>query len=151
MASDANDYSIYLIDQDGKLVAKLDKTDPRAACLIDAADIVRAILKTDRCKSALAQMTIEFCEHFHTAWFLQEGEGTREERMGNVSCAFVDMFTVPHGFPSACLSERLKYEDVTGVSYRYERQGPFLLPSERILLNMVVSRKPTRFRCFLAS
>ena len=151
MASDANGYPIYLFDRDGGLVAKLDDTDSMGKCLIEPADIVRAILKTDPSKSALAQMAAEFSEYHSTAWFLQEEQGTQEEKTTNVVCGFRDLFQGRRGFPSLCPSEPLRLEDIAGVTHRYPQGGRFLLSSERMVLNGLVSRKPTRFRCSLAS
>lgn len=111
-------------------------------------------MKTDEFRSALIQMATEFCELNPTAWFLQQGQGTREQKIKDVVQNFLDMFLgrwCRRGFPTLCCSDRLMYQDVTGVSYRYEPQGPFLLSSERIVLNGMVSRKPKRFRCSLAS
>ena len=151
MASGAIDYPIYLIDQGGKLDAKLDHTDRRGNCVTDFVIIVRAILMTNRGKSALFQMAIEFCAHHPSAWFLQEGQGTEEEKIKDVVRKFLEMLVGRFGFPTLCPSDRLRHENVTGVSYWYEPQGPFLLSSERIVLNMVVSRKPARFTCSLAN
>ena len=151
MASDANDFPIYLIDQGGKLAAKLDNTDGKAICLIKLAVIVVTILKTDVGMSALARMAAEFVEHFSAPWFLQEGQGTPEEDIKNVVRQFLDMFMGRRGFPTLCPSDRLRHEDFTGVTHRYKPGGPFHLSSERISLNGGVSKKPTRFRCSLAS
>ena len=151
MASNAIDYPIYLIDKGGQLNAKLDGTDGRAICLTKLADIVRTILRTDVVESALIQMATEFCEYAPTAWFLQEGEETKDQKIKDVVRKFLDMFVGRRGFPTLCPSDCLMHEDITGVSYRYEPQGPFLLPSERIVLNGVVCRNSTIFRCSLAS
>ena len=151
MASNANEYVIYHIDRDGKFDAKLDDTDGRAKCLITLADIVRAILKTDKVNSALVRRATEYCDHNPAAWFLQEGQGSREERIKDVVREFLDRFQGRRGFPTLCISDRLRHADVTGVVHRYQWEGPFLLSSERMLLNGVVSRKPTRSRCSLAN
>ena len=151
MASGTIDYLIYLIDQGGKLDAKLDDTDRRGKCVIDFANVVRAIFRTNRGKSGLVQMATEFCAHSPSAWFLQEGQGTEEQKKKDVVRKFLETLVGRFGFPTLCPSDRLRYEDLTGISYRYEPQGPFLLSSERIVLNMVVGRKPARFSGSLAS
>ena len=116
MTLDANDYHIYLADRDGKLVAKLDNTDGRAACCIESADNTRGILKTDRSKSAFAQMTAEYVEHFMAAWFLIEGQGTEEERKVKVATEFNEMFL--NQFPALYISDRLRHLRVTGATRR---------------------------------
>ena len=154
MPSDPNDYSIYHIAHDGKLVGKLDDTDGRAACCIESADNVREILKTDTINSALAQMTTEYVEHFLTAWFLIEAKAKGEdlvERQKKVPLEFLEMFSIFHQFPALYLSDRLRHLDVIGACKRFMWGMIFRMLKQRILLNGVVGRKLTRFRCSLAS
>ena len=154
MRSDPNDYSIYHIDQEGRLVGKLDDTDGRAACCIESADNIGAILKTDTINSALAQMTTEYVEHFLTAWFLIEAQNKGEdleERQKKVTLEFLEMFLIFHQFPALYLSDRLRHLDVIGACERLSSETIFRLFTQRLLLNGVVGRKLTRFRCSLAS
>ena len=153
MASNANDYLIYHLDQDGALVDKYDHTDGRATCAIDSINIVLAMLKTDRVKYALRQMTEEYCESREPfaweSWFLQIEKGTREEKIDNVVARFLKLFLIPV-FPTVLISDHLTPNVLGGVG-RPVWEEYYLLISERMQLNGAVSRKPTRFRCSLAS
>lgn len=154
MASNANDYTIYTvyhINQDGTLIGKLDETDGRAACVIESAHIVQAMLRTDRIKLAFDQMTADHAAHFKATWYLTEGQGEPQERKDKVALEFLKFFSVFHQFPALCLSDRLRHLSVTGALRRNMWQDVFQLFAHRIVLNGVVSRKLTRFRCRLAS
>ena len=141
MASDANDYHIYHINQDGKLVGKFKHTDDKATCLIDSINIAQGMLKREEVKSALIQIATEFCEVFPTAWFLLQEQGTQEEKIDNLVRQFLDMFLIPE-FPTLYISDRLKHLDVTGVTHRFKWEDHFSMSSQRIALNGNVSRKP---------
>ena len=150
MASDANDYPIYLLDHNGRLDAKLNITDGRAKALIHLVHIVREIFKTDHGKSAFVKLTDDFCESHPEAWFLQEKQGTREERIHSVVDDFLEMSMTGHGFSTLCLSNRLSHPNILGVTHRHEWKDHFELSSQSMLLNGKVSRKPTRVRSSLS-
>ncbi len=151
MASNANDYIIYHLDQDGKLVKKYDNTTGRAACLIESINIVRAMLTTDAVKSAFVKMATTYYEDLPNAWFVLDGEEeTREEINNNVVPNFLRILQIPV-FPLFCISDRLRNLNTTGTSTRVEWENFFPMYAPRMLLNGVVSRKPKRSRCSLAS
>ena len=153
MASNTNCFLIYHLDQDGALVKKYDHTDGMATCVIDSINIVQAMLKTDTVKDALRQIAVEYCEYRKqfrgTPWFLQDGEGTREERIGNFVARFLKLFLIP-AFPTIFIGDNLE-KDYRGTCHRPVWEDRFLLFHQKMQLNGAVSRKPTRFRCSLAS
>ena len=154
MASNTDAYTFYHADRDGKLFEKYDPTDVRATCLIDSINIIQAMLKEDTVKSAFAQTAAEYCEYRkyfrYQPWFLEKGQGTREEKTNSAVAEFLKMFQIPV-FPTLCVSDRLRNLNVTGAYSRTYWEDPFPLFSQLIVLNGVVSRKPTRSKCFLAS
>ena len=150
MASNANKYTIYHLDQDGLLTGKYDHTDGRATCLIDSTNIAWAILKMDIVKAAFVTIAEKHCDEYPTSWFLQDREGTRAAKINNVTVEFLKTILIPK-FPTLYISDRMRHLDVLGAIHRDDWEDTFSISSERMSLNGRVSRKPPRSRRCLAS
>ena len=150
MATAINGYHIYHVDQKGKLAKKLVHTDGRATCVIDSLNVVQGFLKEETVGFALSKLATEFGPSDPEAWFLQREGGTPKDKRDAAVRQFLEMLRIPV-FPTIYISDRLKHLDTKGVSFRVEWKKSFSMPKQRLVLNGGVGRKPTRFRCSLAS
>ena len=156
-ASNAYDFRVYNMDENGKPNKVYHPHDSVATVVINQINLVRLMLKEEPVISSFEQIAIQFCRQRPNAWFLQKEQpevATNEQEPGTATpkqkpktatdeeakvATHVFLHPLQAEWPFMVVSEKLKNPVCTAFTGRGEWHGDFDVSEQYIALNARVS------------